>query len=394
MIAPLSLCEPRAGDAVRIYELAKQFGSLSELTLISGTPIDWQSVLVQDLHLSRHIHVPVRRGTTAGTAWRSIVLRRPYEEARSVSNPGPVPVALGDFDVAYLQLPRSWSIWRHLVRATRARHVVMDLQNDDSDVWRQRASVEKSHVLAAVCRIYERAARKRLHGIVPEISRFFCVSAEDRSTFARREGADVAAKTFVVPNGVNVETFRRPTGYPRQTATLVFVGSLDIRMNQLAVRELIDAYLPPLLTRFPEVRLTIAGRNPPIWLLRKAGPSIKVIASPPDVRPYLWSATASIVPFAAGGGSKIKVIEAMAAGTPVIATAAAMLGIPARPGLHYSKISSPADAVAIVEGLFADRSAAEELSRNAAAFAQRFDWALVARKALDLAEGNSEDDSE
>jgi glycosyltransferase involved in cell wall biosynthesis len=154
-------------------------------------------------------------------------------------------------------------------------------------------------------------------------------------------------------------------------------------MNETAVRHLLMKFWPAVRRKVPDSTLVIAGRNPPSWMLKAEGNGVAVIASPRDVRPYLWESTAFAAPFAVGGGTKIKVLEAMAAGTPVIGTRAAIQGIPAEAGRHYLHADDPQEFADAFSRLVGDDHLVRALTDSASAMVEQFDWSKIAANALE-----------
>jgi glycosyltransferase involved in cell wall biosynthesis len=104
-------------------------------------------------------------------------------------------------------------------------------------------------------------------------------------------------------------------------ADLVFVGSMDYMANVDGVSYFVREILPLIQRRRPGTTFTIVGRKPPAQILAMASdPLIHVTGSVPDVRPYLWNSSISIVPLRVGGGTRLKIYESMAAGAAVVST--------------------------------------------------------------------------
>src|SRR5258708_816648 len=102
--------------------------------------------------------------------------------------------------------------------------------------------------------------------------------------------------------------------------------------------------LPSILRRKPDCSVTIVGRKPPraIQKLGAHHPGVQVTGTVPDVRPWLWGSKVSIVPLRVGGGTRLKIFEAMAAGVPVVSTAIGAEGVGARDG-DTIRIAVPAE---------------------------------------------------
>lgn len=154
-------------------------------------------------------------------------------------------------------------------------------------------------------------------------------------------------RVTAVPTGVDVPYFT-PQGKANAVADLVFVGSMDWMPNSDGILYFVDEILPLIRRKRPKCSLAIVGRapGPQIRALADRDPLIQVTGTVPDVRPYLWGSAVSIVPLRVGGGTRLKIYEAMAARTPVVSTT---IGAE---GLH---VESPRDIrLADTPGTFAD----------------------------------------
>jgi glycosyltransferase involved in cell wall biosynthesis len=132
-----------------------------------------------------------------------------------------------------------------------------------------------------------------------------------------------------VPTGVDCDHFQ-PTPETTEPYTMAFLGSMDWEANVLAVQGFITESLPAIKQRFPEAKFLVIGRNPPEWLREQSAkdPSIEVTGTVDDVRPYLARAAIMVLPLTVGGGTRIKVFEAMAAGLAVVSTPTGVEGLP------------------------------------------------------------------
>ena len=128
-------------------------------------------------------------------------------------------------------------------------------------------------------------------------------------------------KSYPVPTGVDLDYFRRPAEAAR-TTDLVFVGSMDWLPNSDGMNYFVGDVMPLIWHSKPDCTLAIVGRSPTpeIKALAQNEPRIQVTGTVPDVRPYLWGASVSIVPLRIGGGTRLKIYEAMAAGTTTVST--------------------------------------------------------------------------
>ncbi|MFZ0314794.1 MAG: glycosyltransferase, partial [Candidatus Korobacteraceae bacterium] len=135
---------------------------------------------------------------------------------------------------------------------------------------------------------------------------------------------------------------------------------------------------PLIRARRPELRLVIAGAQPakPILALREQG--ITVTGTVDDVRPFYQSALTSVVPLRVGGGTRLKVLEAMAAGTPVISTTLGAEGLAVMPGEDILIADTPEAMADAVVGLQDDSRQGRQLAANARRLVQmKYDWSVV-----------------
>jgi glycosyltransferase involved in cell wall biosynthesis len=160
-----------------------------------------------------------------------------------------------------------------------------------------------------------------------------------------------------VATGVDVEYFQRPPDR-RPESDLIFVGSMDWLPNIDGMVWFSKEILPLIRRQKPDCRVVIAGRKPgpEILALAAADKGIEVTGTVPDVRPYLWNSRISILPLRIGGGTRMKVYEAMAAGLPVVSTSVGVEGLVGRPGRDLLIGNSPEEFATQCISLMDDES--------------------------------------
>jgi glycosyltransferase involved in cell wall biosynthesis len=232
-------------------------------------------------------------------------------------------------------------------------------------------------------RWYFRVQSKRLFQYERDICRrvrhVIAVSEADAETMRREFGID---RVTAIPTGVNLEYFRRPdTVAP--SADLVFVGSMDWLPNVDGMSYFVGEILPRIRRRRPEVTLAIVGRDPAPLVREMASQDqrITVTGTVPDIRPYLWGTKASIVPLRIGGGTRLKIYESMAAGTPVVSTTIGAEGLEVRAG-ETIHLADTADDFADRCLTLLDSSEEQERMGRAALrlVEERFSWQRVAEQ--------------
>ncbi len=178
-----------------------------------------------------------------------------------------------------------------------------------------------------------------------------------------------------VPNGVDAAYWSQVAGRP-DPATVLFPAALNWPPNVEAARALVEDVLPHLRARIPGARVVIAGRQPTLEVRALAArcPAATLIADPPDMRPLFAQAAAIAVPTSARAGTRLKVLQALAAGRVVVSTpeGAAGLGLEAGTHLLVAPLVEPfADALA---DALLDSSLRERLAQAGREAAARRDW--------------------
>ncbi len=210
--------------------------------------------------------------------------------------------------------------------------------------------------------------------------RVVAVSDVDRDALLR---LDSSLDVTVVPNGVDLE-FNRPRAVaPRPdmgSRALVFTGKMDYRPNIDAVTWFVDAVFPLIRQSAPDARFCIVGQQPhPRVAALAEQPGVVVTGRVPDTRPYIAGAAVYVIPLRIGGGTRLKVLEAMAMGQAIVSTRLGCDGFPFVDGEEVAYGDSPAVFAQQVLDLIANRARAAEMGRKARAFVEaHYGWdALV-----------------
>ena len=195
-------------------------------------------------------------------------------------------------------------------------------------------------------------------------------------------------RVSVLPNGVD-DAFLDLPAMPRIPERLLFVGTLNYPPNQDAIHFFCTEILPRVRAQRSNVSLSIVGMNPTQSIVDlHDGQSVFVHPNVPEIAPYVQSAALSIVPLRAGGGTRLKILESLAMGTPVVSTTIGAEGLDLQDGEHLLLADSPdafANAVLRILHDVALRTRLAESGRQRVA--QRYLWSSVRTRVAELADG-------
>jgi len=203
------------------------------------------------------------------------------------------------------------------------------------------------------------------------------VSESDKSLLVEKFGA---RNVFSIPTGVDTDYFS-PSEQVEVNNSLVFTGSMDWLPNEDAILFFARDILPRIRQRIPEVKLTVVGRNPSRALLNevKKYPEIELTGWVSDVRPFIARHSLYVIPLRIGGGTRIKVYEAMAMGKAVISTSVGVEGLPVRDGKHVLIADDPEHFAKQIVRLLNDVDGRKKLENSAKNYVRNFKWENIAQ---------------
>jgi hypothetical protein len=206
-------------------------------------------------------------------------------------------------------------------------------------------------------------------------------SQDDADTLRARYGALDCA---VVPSGFDPEAFRADPRLPREGEQLVFLGSMDYGPNVEGVRHFARAILPRIQALRPNVRFQIVGGEPAPEVRALAGPAIELTGRVERVAPYLQRASVLVVPLGIGGGTRLKIVEALALGTPVVSTTIGAQGLGLEHGRHILLADGEQAFADATLRLLADAAEAARLGERGRAYVhEHFRWQVLGRELVD-----------
>ena len=193
------------------------------------------------------------------------------------------------------------------------------------------------------------------------------------------------ARIEVVGNGVDCDYFAEAPAQPSARRDVLFMGRMDYHANIDAALYFVRHIWPLVRERRPELRLVIVGAQPPKQILALREQGIAVTGTVEDVRPFYHGALVSVVPLRVGGGTRLKVLEAMAAGTPVISTSLGAEGLAITSGEDVLIADTPQAMADGIVSLQAESALWRQLVANGRRLVQeKYDWAVVGAVLLRL----------
>lgn len=273
-----------------------------------------------------------------------------------------------------------WTPYARYVLQREDLHRVVASHNIEAQIWVRYAGAQSSRLrrayLASQAVKMERFERQ-VFGTVEAAT---AVSESDAETI---RGYNHRLSVEVIDNGVDLEYFRpADESSAISKPNLVFTGSMDWRPNQDAAIFFVRRVLPLLRDKFSDITFTIVGRNPSISVrdLEKVE-GVTVTGTVDDVRPYIDKASIYVVPLRVGGGSRLKILEALAMRKPVISTTVGAEGLDLRVNEHLLVADEPQDWIETVENILTDREKASAMGKAGRRLVeQRYGWPALVNK--------------
>jgi polysaccharide biosynthesis protein PslH len=205
---------------------------------------------------------------------------------------------------------------------------------------------------------------------------YLCSMADEQRLLNEAPGV----RTAVIPNAADVDYYQpRPTDPPCDGRTVVYFGLLSTVPNIDAVVHFVHDIWPRIARAHPDARFKIIGGRPSPSLQALAGPRVELTGFVPDLRPHLASAAAVVVPLRLGGGTRLKIVEAMAMGKAIVSTTLGVEGIDAVPGRDILVEDQPAGFADAVLRLLAEPGVASRIGESARRLAmERYSWSEAA----------------
>jgi len=382
---------PRSGGQVRIHAIMNELSKRHDLTavMLVDDEFDIEECRQAMQAYCRNVVLVPNHHSRSGLAKRLAQLRS-IASTRSFERQQVMVPALRDalhevmhstrFDIVNLEFSfLGYCNLRQAAPQEKPPAVVVDSHNIDYEIARQYA--QSGSNLSR--RLYEginwrklRTEELKTYGDADGV--YLCSTSDQRRVLDEIPGANTA----VIPNAADVEYYQPRETDPRpERNTLLFFGLLSYVPNVDGLSYFIQEIWPHVTKANPDARLKIVGANPPASLRALAGQNIEFTGFVPDLRPHLAAAAAVVVPLRLGGGTRLKIVEAMAMGKAIVSTTLGAEGIDAVPGRDILIADQPESFAAEVNRLLADPGLATDIGQSARQLAvQRYSWKSAVQK--------------
>ena len=385
---------PNRGDRLRAYHFLRVLSREHRITLLSFIDDSREAGHVaalrpfcEDIQLVRRAGWQGAAGAALGV-WRPLPLQSLYYRSPVMRGAVDRLLAREAFDVVYVHLFRMAQYVADRFRPYR----ILDLTDAISGEV-ARALPYRDPFWRLVYRLELPRIQRYEREMVARFDEMWVISEAERAAIAAAVGAGVSGdgrpppNMRVVPNGVEAERYR-PEVRPASAAALVFVGHMGVFHNVDAAVRLAEEILPRVRAGLPGARLELIGTEPVARVRALAGlPGVRVRGHVVDLNAALNEAAVFVAPLRFAAGVQNKVLEAMAAGLPVVTTREVNEGLQATPGEHLLLADDDEGLAAAALGLLGDAAERARLGRAGRAFVlERFRWEAVGERMREIEE--------
>ncbi len=373
------------GGRIRTYQMLRELAREHEVTYLALD--DGKSA--PDAHAkaaeysSRAVTVPFH--PTSKTSWRlyadllaNLASPLPYAIAKYQSSAfrqqllaevrsGAHDVVVCDFLAPSQNVPSSLGV-----------PMVLFQHNVEAAIWQRHAAVATSVARSAYFGLQARRMQRFERAECHRFDQTIAVSEQDAAVFRTEYGC---RNVSWVPTGVDTQFFTATPDHAREPGLMVFTGAMDWMPNEDAMAFFCAEVFPRVKAEVPHARLEIVGREPSAQVRRLHDPAagVHVVGTVPDVRPYMARCSAFVVPIRIGGGTRLKIYEAMASGCSVVTTRVGAEGLPLTDVEHVRFADTADQLVRQVVHVLRDADEARQMAARGDAYVRReFGWNAVA----------------
>ncbi len=369
---------PYRGDKLKIFNLARRLNRDHELHLLTFAQTEEDLGYKQELEkIFKQVHfiyLPKWKSALQclTAAWDNLPLQVLYFKSAEMQRTLDGLVAKEGYDAIHVQHLRMSPYLKD--RKDQAR--ILDLPDAFSLYWERRSKVKRS-VPTTIFEHFEQKRVLRYEQVLKEFDMSLVCSSEDLEYLRNKHNA---TNLNLLPNGVDLETFKAMEHDYAHGHTLLFTGNMDYAPNVDAVGYFVRDVLPLIGAVYPEVKFVIAGQRPVPAVTELAGPNVEVTGFIKDLAVTYNSASVVVAPLRFGAGTQNKVLEAMAMGIPVVCSHIGFKGLGIESGEGAIMRTEPETfAQAVIDLLASEDARRTTGEKGKQVILSRFDWNIVAK---------------
>ena len=387
MITPRIPYPPNDGGAIRMFNIFKNLAENYELDLLSfdeGNHLDNLEQLEKFCRNVYRVETKTSGMKDALLVLKSIFTSEPFMYLRYES--GEMRSFLkklrhkNKYDFVFFN---NIHTGQYYTSCSGLRKVV-DLHNNDSVIMKRWADRQTNPVKKKLGKIQAEYVADYLKKSLPEMNVVITVSEKEKE---QMQNFAPDTRFIVADNGVDID-FYQPQKNENKEPNLLYTGDMAWWPNTDASLFFLDEIFPEIQNREPEARVILAGRRPPEQLASRAGKYIEITGFVEDMRTYFNRAKAFIVPLRVGGGTRLKILEAMAMKIPIVSTSVGCEGLEVENEKHLLIRDDPKEFAQAVLRLLSDEDLRNRLVKNAYELvAQKYDWKIIMEDMVKKLEG-------
>lgn len=383
-VTPYNPANPTYGAALRTFHVLKQLCKLHDVTVVGFSATGGEDQLVKQIpSLKGKVHFYYHNRSVLKEKWNQfIALFTPYSRGRRVMLSSPLQKLIDsilqtqEFDVIQCEFP---DMAYHKFNSKALK--VLDAHNVEYDNTRRMVKIKNKPLRRLYYQIEWKKMKRDELEMAQKQDAIFTTSERDKLLFDK----DIPnVPKFIIPNGVDLSYFSPLDGEPEKH-TLVFVGMMTYVPNYDGILYFLDEIFPRILSVLPDAKIYIVGKNPPPVISKRANENIIITGFVDDVRPIIQKASVYVVPLRMGGGTRLKIVEALSMKKPIVTTSIGCEGIDV---VNRESVLIADDAQQFADSvieLCRDRELANQLTQNGYELVyQKYGWESVGYK-LDAA---------
>ena len=372
-----------SGGDIRSFQILRHLSSSHEITFLSYYDGNEDNQYEAELRKRFPSVIAISTGESGALlsrSWdyfRKLSLPAPYAVSRFESSlvKGKINALLEtrDFDVvvadfldAAINLPNELRI-----------PAVLFQHNVESEIWRRHAATEANPAKRFIYQFEFKRMLRYEQTTIQKFQHVIAVSEHDRNLMQPWLGN---AGITTVPTGVDLKQYRPGLDDHDPGPVVMFIGAMDWEPNIDAVEFFRDEIWNSVIANVPDARFCIVGRNPDHRVQKLASNSIEITGRVESVPDHLQKAAVVIVPLRIGGGTRLKIYEAMAAGKAVVSTTVGAEGLNVTPGRDIVIADDAPNFAEAIVSLLKDRNLRRRYERAASETASKYDWSVIAAK--------------